>query len=236
MSAYDGSGWVAPASLEAYRAVVSARRQQGQDEAYENMVNIMLGCFLFVPSLFILGPTICNQFEGKDSNALHDYVISHHQDADTVEEEAGNTRVLYNREEARKARGDPFSAEHMVDLGSNRASIFDSRDPNKNLGSQDDRSQSGSRSPLGEHDGGRVLEHIERRERVLEHVPGVVHHVKSAIERSFEEVGTALLALRMPAHCTAHSALSLLRLCRSTPTDPVTSTARRSASFWLRYE
>ena len=85
---YNEPGWVD--TVERYRKIEYDRRNIHQDAAYNDMVPIATYMFFAVPLAFVVVSLLMWYFTGKEASALHDYVISHHQDADWVDEHVSN--------------------------------------------------------------------------------------------------------------------------------------------------
>jgi len=84
---YNKPGWAD--TVERYRKIEYDRRHIHQDAAYEDMVPIATYMFFAMPLAFVVVSFLMWYFTGKEANALHDYVLSHHQDADWVDEHSG---------------------------------------------------------------------------------------------------------------------------------------------------
>ena len=169
---YNEPGWVD--TVERYRKIEYDRRNIHQDAAYNDMVPIATYMFFAVPLAFVVVSLLMWYFTGKEASALHDYVISHHQDADWVDEHSGVKSKLEERHEHQGRVGLGQHNEAADELGL------------EYMGRVEGRFSRASHVQTGQGSEG----HKETLKEKLEKKKLHAAHVKSHIERAFEAVDT----------------------------------------------
>ena len=96
-------------TVAAYREAAAVRQETMRQAAGHDQFNVALGCATSVLTTFLLMMGVCYAIVDKEQSALHDYVLEHHQDADTVDAESGATEILAAKNAAKERRGiSPF--------------------------------------------------------------------------------------------------------------------------------
>jgi hypothetical protein len=96
-------GWAA--TVEAYRQREYAKREIHLHEAQDDAVRIATWMAISIAFIFVSGTVVVWTVNSKEAAALHDYVQSHHQTADDIDEMTGAKEKLQARYESRERAG-----------------------------------------------------------------------------------------------------------------------------------